>query len=63
MAAYFAGADDVRAKLTSAVRSAESYLNEGLGGTRLKHCNQSTIPKKGTQNQALKKEGENRSYA
>ena len=33
MAAYFAGDDDVRAKLTSAVRSAESYLNEGLGGT------------------------------
>lgn len=33
MAAYSAGDDDVRAKLTSAVRSAESYLNEGLGGT------------------------------
>ena len=33
MAAYSAGDDDVRAKLTSAVRSAESYLHEGLGGT------------------------------
>ena len=33
MTAYFDGDDDVRAKRTSAVRSAESYLNEGMGGT------------------------------
>lgn len=30
------------------------------GGSRLKHCNVSTIPKKGAQKQAAKRAGENR---